>query len=220
MTDPAHRRPVQIRVRAAQSGDMIAAAQVYLAAFPDSVEQLALHSVRDEAIADILSVCLAAEPEGFVIAGADGRVVGYCVCLAHADRLLRVALHPARLCRMAWRWLTGRYGVGLITLLRILADQFHLRRSRAVPEAACNAVVVSIAVHPQFQGRGLGRILLERGLDYLRSQHAPCVRLTVRPGNLAARRLYQKYGFVKLGEVRDARGSWEVMILRWPAGAS
>jgi len=56
--------------------------------------------------------------------------------------------------------------------------------------------VASIGVHPEYQRRGLGAMLLaacERALG------TPRVRLTLRPSNQGARRLYEIAGYVEVG---------------------
>lgn len=55
--------------------------------------------------------------------------------------------------------------------------------------------VMNLAVDPAYRGRGLGKLLLQKGLEYLRSLGARCVELEVRVGNEAAIRLYEQYGF-------------------------
>jgi ribosomal-protein-alanine N-acetyltransferase len=59
--------------------------------------------------------------------------------------------------------------------------------------------VASIGVHPGYQRRGLGAMLLaacERALG------TPRVRLTLRPSNLAALRLYQAAGYLEIGTLK------------------
>jgi ribosomal-protein-alanine N-acetyltransferase len=55
--------------------------------------------------------------------------------------------------------------------------------------------IASIGVHPDFQRRGIGSRLLaacERALG------TPQVRLTLRPTNVAARRVYAAAGYVEI----------------------
>lgn len=80
------------------------------------------------------------------------------------------------------------------------------------PQREVGAHILSIAVHPDFQGRRLGQELLQRGLDYLRGKGAAAVRLEVRPGNAPAVHLYEKHGFMAVGETSDSQGPWVVMI--------
>jgi len=59
--------------------------------------------------------------------------------------------------------------------------------------------VASIGVHPEYQRRGLGARLLtacERALG------TPRVRLTLRPSNLGARRLYEAAGYLEIGTLK------------------
>jgi ribosomal-protein-alanine N-acetyltransferase len=58
--------------------------------------------------------------------------------------------------------------------------------------------IASIGVHPDYQRRGIGSRLLaacERALG------TPQIRLTLRPTNLAARRVYDAAGYVEVGRL-------------------
>ena len=59
--------------------------------------------------------------------------------------------------------------------------------------------IASIGVHPEYQRRGLGAKLLAACEGALRT---PRVRLTLRPSNLGARRLYETAGYVEIGTLK------------------
>lgn len=53
----------------------------------------------------------------------------------------------------------------------------------------------NLAIHPEWRGRGLGRLLLARVLEEAAGLGAPDATLEVRRSNVAARRLYEGAGF-------------------------
>jgi len=57
------------------------------------------------------------------------------------------------------------------------------------------AHICTIAVHPQWQGRGLGELLLVSLLEHGMRLGAGSATLEVRVSNSSARSLYEKYGF-------------------------
>jgi ribosomal-protein-alanine N-acetyltransferase len=61
------------------------------------------------------------------------------------------------------------------------------------------AHVTTFAVHPAFRRRRIGERLLLAMLDLSLDRHAREATLEVRLSNLAARRLYEKYGFRPVG---------------------
>jgi ribosomal-protein-alanine N-acetyltransferase len=61
------------------------------------------------------------------------------------------------------------------------------------------AHVTTFAVHPRYRRRRIGERLLLSLLDLARDRHAREATLEVRLSNLAARRLYEKYGFRPVG---------------------
>ena len=70
-----------------------------------------------------------------------------------------------------------------------------------LPLAAVRHVVhLTLAVHPGWQGRGVGRALLERLIEW--ASAAPAVEkieLNVRSTNTQAQTLYRKLGFTEIG---------------------
>lgn len=58
--------------------------------------------------------------------------------------------------------------------------------------------VKDLAVHPEHRRRGIASTLLERALVTMAGQGATSVKLEVRAGNEAARRLYRSFGFSRM----------------------
>ena len=61
------------------------------------------------------------------------------------------------------------------------------------------AHITTFAVHPDWRRRGIGERLLLTLLDVSLARHAREATLEVRLSNVAARRLYEKYGFRPVG---------------------
>jgi len=69
--------------------------------------------------------------------------------------------------------------------------------------AVGEAHLLNLCVHPDHQGQGLGRQLLEGMLGLARDHRADTVFLEVRSTNLAAQALYQSSGFNEVGRRFD-----------------
>ncbi len=192
---------------------MLAVAHVYLAAFPETLVDLNIAGLRPLAVADIMAICQRADPDGFLLAEVDERVVGYAICPTDTGRIWRTGLLRGHLWCMFWHWITGRYGIGLGSTTRLMQEKLLFWRHSGMPEADCVARVLSLAVHPDAQGMGLGKLLMTAGLDYLRERGTQRIRLEVRPDNASAHHIYEKLGFRVVGQVSDTRGPWDVMIL-------
>lgn len=63
--------------------------------------------------------------------------------------------------------------------------------------------VLNVCVHPQWQGRGFGRKMLNRMLGIARQHHADTAFLEVRVSNRAAIELYLSEGFNEIGLRRN-----------------
>jgi ribosomal-protein-alanine N-acetyltransferase len=77
-----------------------------------------------------------------------------------------------------------RVVVGMIVLWVIL-DEVH---------------VATIATHPDYRGKGIGRMLLATGLLAAYERGARMAYLEVRRGNQSAKKIYQQFGFQHVGE--------------------
>ncbi len=61
------------------------------------------------------------------------------------------------------------------------------------------AHIATIAVHPNFQRRGIGQSLLNIGIQAAYAEGARIYYLEVRAGNLAAIQMYTDFGFIIVG---------------------
>jgi ribosomal protein S18 acetylase RimI-like enzyme len=75
----------------------------------------------------------------------------------------------------------------------------HAGRIRMVTWWNQFAYVDDIAVNPEYRGAGIGRALLERGIQWARENNFPGVMLETQDDNVPACTLYQKYGFILSG---------------------
>ncbi len=73
--------------------------------------------------------------------------------------------------------------------------------------------LLNVAVHPGRRGGGIGRTLVEAVIGEARATRARVMFLEVRAGNLAARRLYRRFGFRDLGVRRGYYGPGQDAIV-------
>ncbi|MCS6844892.1 MAG: GNAT family N-acetyltransferase [Caldilineales bacterium] len=67
--------------------------------------------------------------------------------------------------------------------------------------------IIRLAVHPDVQGRGIGRTLLNAGLAFCSASGARAVSVNTQESNLASLRLYEGFGFRRIGR--------RVPVLAW-----
>ncbi len=70
------------------------------------------------------------------------------------------------------------------SVLSVAADESHLQ---------------NVCIHPDYQGNGYGRLLVEHMLLCAKSRKAGSVFLEVRTSNLVAYKLYESLGFNEVG---------------------
>lgn len=98
-------------------------------------------------------------------------------------------------------WGRGVFSDCLIAAYYCIAVEVDgvLRGYAILSSAAAEAHVLNLCVDPDFQRRGLGRLLLQQLLNYAREAGVQRLFLEVRPSNTAALTLYQQCGFERLG---------------------
>lgn len=65
--------------------------------------------------------------------------------------------------------------------------------------AAGEAHILTLAVHPDFQGKGFARQILEHVMQVSEERNAKTIYLEVRPSNQRAITIYQQAGFNEIG---------------------
>ena len=63
--------------------------------------------------------------------------------------------------------------------------------------------IATIAVHPDFRGRGIGKALLLHSLQAAKQEGALTSFLEVRAGNEVALAMYHKFGYVEVGRRKE-----------------
>jgi len=203
-----------VDIRAAQESDLVGVAEVFHAAFPQSVAHIYGHGRHPASAltASLFAVCLASEPAGFWVAVVEGRVAGYIFAPIHLSRIWRVAVVQGHVLRWAWGWLSGQYGLGLRPIGLVLANKLSFLRHAVADGAKADARILSVAVHPDYQGRGIARGLCTLAMARFDAAGVQRARLEVRPTNLAAVRIYTDLGFRRVGTMTDSQGDWAIMI--------
>lgn len=71
-------------------------------------------------------------------------------------------------------------------------------------------LIANVAVHPDYRGRRIGRLLTVAAMDFARSRHVPATWLQVREDNPAAIHIYRDLSFVERARRTTWRASEEV----------
>lgn len=66
-----------------------------------------------------------------------------------------------------------------------------------------DAHLLNITVHRDLQGRGIGLLLMDKARAIARERKLSAMLLEVRPSNTRAEKIYQRYGFSRVGIRKD-----------------
>jgi len=191
---------------------------VIAALFTESFKDSVMHHCggrlpAPQAMEDVFTLVYQAEPRAALLArDVEGKYLGYCFAPTNLSGLWLRALWGGHLLKWAWRWLTGQYGFGLHPIKVIVMNKVAFLHSAIAPAKSANARILSIAVAPEARGRGIASQLMGAAIEYFRKQKASRVRLEVRPDNVAAIRVYEKWGFAEDGYTIDSQGKWLIMF--------
>ena len=72
--------------------------------------------------------------------------------------------------------------------------------------------IISLAVHPQFRRKGVGKELLSKIMNHPNIRQ---LRAEVRRSNTGAQSFYLKIGFQVIGEVPNYYGNEDALIIQW-----
>ncbi|HRW36559.1 MAG: GNAT family N-acetyltransferase [Acidimicrobiales bacterium] len=195
-------------VRGYEPSDLRALAHLHRRAFPGSTlarlgpdvvarylgSQLALDEVEGLVVGPV------GEPVAALVGGRFGRGTSRFV-RDHAGLLVASVLrHPSVLVRS--RSSVARR-VGASALVRRRRGP---ERPDRVPEGSYG--VLLLAVDPDQQRRGLGRVLVDAAAGSARRRGLDRLHLTVDPTDTAARSFYEGLGFVRLDPDGDAPRAW------------
>lgn len=192
--------------------DLPQVADVFAESFRDSVTHMFGDVVPLKAIEDLFRACLDSEPGCFHVARDESRVAGYIFAPSSTLRLWKIALLRGHVLRWIGRWIRGEYGFRMRPVGALMADKVGFMSSALTGGPYVDARILSVAVSPQYRGRGLGSALVQAGLDYLERRGVFRVRLEVRPANTPAVAMYTSFGFVEAGFTSDSQGKWMIMI--------
>ena len=71
---------------------------------------------------------------------------------------------------------------------------------------------MTIAVSEEFRGKGIGTMLMQKMLEVC--EGTAFITLEVRKSNQSARKLYEKFGFVVLGERKGYYNGEDAIIMQ------
>jgi len=191
---------------------------VIAALFTESFKESILHHCggrlpTPQAMEDVFTLVYQAEPSAALLArNTLGQYVGYCFAPTQLSGLWSRALWGGHLLKWTWRWLTGQYGFGLHPVKVIVLNKLAFLHSAIAPAKTANARILSIAVAPAARGQGIASQLIGAAIAYFKTQEVARIRLEVRPGNVAAIRVYEKWSFTQDGYTMDSQGKWIIMF--------
>lgn len=134
---------------------------------------------------------LAEDNESIVLAAReDGKVIGFIAFSKNIKKLYRMAMLKYGV-RIAW--LLGRKLLSWSRIKKLIGTLFYpfKKNKLNLPETE----LLSMAVAPEAQGKGIGSMLVREGLAECKRRGVSKIKVLVAADNLAANMLYQKCGF-------------------------
>ncbi len=103
--------------------------------------------------------------------------------------------------------LVARVSGGVVGIVRVARS--------ATPRSetgVCDVQLTGMHVEPGFTGQGIGTLLMERSLDFIREQGFNRVQLGVIAANTGARHFYESHGWVLVEELPDGTEGVPIVI--------
>lgn len=81
----------------------------------------------------------------------------------------------------------------------VYKQNYEIQAYCVLSSGAGEAHILTLCVKKEYQGQGLGKMLLQHLIDVAKDHKAEVLLLEVRPSNVTAVHLYHKYGFNEVG---------------------
>lgn len=204
----------EVRYRNATTKDIGAIADIFIAAFEESIRHYTKSLPQKQVFQDLFKACMENEPDSVIVAEIGNRIVGYIIAPKDLGRLIRYFVWRGPLLQMAGRWLMGKYDLPIRAVFLAALNWIGLwkeSRKSGIQEDT-SARILSIAVSPSHQGMGIGSGLIKSAIARLKNEGIHKVRLEVRPDNASAIHVYEKHGFKTAGRMKDTQGEWLIMF--------
>lgn len=198
-------------LRFAEESDLKALSEIYTKAFPESVT-FYYGKGSEKRVAKLMTpswqVLLDAGAKIIVVGEP---VIGYC-CYNTQDHLYgkKTISFLCNSFKNYWySFKKGELRLRITEIYRLIKSQYLMKKHYKVTLPIPRGRIMSIAILPNSQSKGTGKLLLDSALSDIGNQH---VVLEVRPQNKKAVGLYSSAGFSVIGKTRDLLGDWLIMV--------
>ncbi len=99
--------------------------------------------------------------------------------------------------------LLAKAGDAIVGTVQVVWENVDEEPTLQAPQAA---VIYHLRTHPDHQGKGIGKQLIDAAEQLVMTRGKTRVTLGVEPENTRARRLYQKWGYSEFHRYRDQQG--------------
>jgi len=200
-----------MKIILAQSRHIDIVADIFCMAFEESIAFFTpITQEVKEAIKDLFHLLHQVFGQGFFVAVENEEVCGYVIMANDIKKLWIYAVTSGFFKNAIKAVVSGKYGLNLSTLYKVVKNKLLYLRFEITTEPS--AQVLSIAVHPKHWGKGIGQKLLSKGIRHIEDLGINKIKLEVRPNNISALKIYEKYGFRTVGETKDLQGKWLIMM--------
>lgn len=199
-------------IRRATHQDIKAVVEIFGLSFQNSIKNLLDHGAHWQQIGDFFIPLLHSPYCYFYVAENGYGPRGYLVVITRIRSFWWEVLRKGYPLTWLKNLILGRYGIGFLSLIRILWNKVSFFSFAARSKRHEMAQILSIGIHPEHRRQGYARALLKQGLSDLKGAGVPQVKLEVRPENIPAQKLYQGLGFSAQSDYQDSQGRWLVMV--------
>jgi len=207
-----------LEVRLIRESDLKAVAWLHILAFPDSgLMQFGVEALRRYYLWQLKgphdSVCIGAFREG--------KLAGFCFAGVFREAetgflrknflflVWHLLTHPALLLRDI---IINRINYSIQAIRTLQHKKKRIKKQSGVQNLGKgNFGILSIAVHPECQGLGIGQLIIQNVEIVARQKGFDSMRLTVHPDNRQAIIFYEKQGWLK---VQAGDGIWRGFMVK------
>ncbi|MCL5773071.1 MAG: hypothetical protein M1536_01635, partial [Firmicutes bacterium] len=128
--------------------------EIFMEGFKDELTYLFGEKIFTQQTFDNFIFCMEVEPEGFLVARENARVLGYIFVSRSLGKLQRNAVLKGYIFRWFWNFITGKYGISLAQILKKVKNKIYFLFTSQKFRTSGDAQVINIAVSEKARGKG------------------------------------------------------------------
>jgi ribosomal protein S18 acetylase RimI-like enzyme len=200
-----------IKYRLPQEKDINSCTKILIDGFSLQLNVLFNNSIPFYLLFDILYSFMKLENKGFIVAEENNTIAGFILVSQSMQKLI-LKFIKYHFWTILLKIIKRNYiNISIKNILFITGQFIYFNFQSIHHISSSQGQVLILSVDSKFRRRGIGTVLLNQGIQYIK-RFKKSVKLEVREDNISAINLYLKKGFIIKGKIKSPIGFSLILI--------